>query len=122
MACGKRAARDEVQRLWEAGAAVPLCDCGGPWKPSTISFGQSLVAEDLERAMTEASRCTLFVAAGTSLVVGPINQMFDAAQRAGATTAILAASATPYDGACDLKLTDPVEETLPATRRLVLAD
>ena len=122
MACGKRAARDEVQRLWEAGAAVPLCDCGGPWKPSTISFGQNLVPEDLERAMTEASRCTLFVAAGTSLVVGPINEMFDVAQRAGATTAILAASATPYDGACDLKLTDPVEQTLPATQRLVLAD
>jgi NAD-dependent deacetylase len=121
MSCGARAPRAAAQGEWERGVAVPRCACGGPWKPATISFGQSLVPEDLERAMREAARCTLFVAAGTSLVVGPINGMFDVARRAGATTVILTASDTPYDAACDLKLSDPVEESLLATRRLVLA-
>lgn len=113
MSCEATAPREEAQRQWREGAAVPSCPCGGPWKPATISFGQSLVAEDLERAMTAASRCDFFAAVGTSLVVGPINQMFEAARFAGAGTAILTASETPYDACCDLKLSDPVERVLP---------
>ena len=122
MGCGAREAREAAQRAWEAGAAVPCCACGGAWKPATVSFGQSLVPEDLERAFAAATGCDLFVAAGTSLVVGPINGMFDAARSAGAATAILTASETPFDAAADLKLGAPVEETLPALARALAAD
>jgi NAD-dependent deacetylase len=118
--CGERAGRDVAQQQWETGVAVPRCRCGGPWKPATISFGQSLVAEDLDRALRAAADCELFVAAGTSLVVSPINQMIDAARHAGATTAILTASETPYDGFSDLRSSAAVEELLPALARLVL--
>ncbi len=52
--------------------------------------------------------------------MSPINAMFDIAVRAGSTTAILAASETPYDRVCDFKSTDPVEEVLPATARSVM--
>jgi NAD-dependent deacetylase len=121
MDCGAREPRALAQRQWASGQEVPRCACGGAWKPATISFGQSLVGADLERALRGAAACDLFVAAGTSLVVGPINQMFDAARSAGATTAILTASETPYDGACDLRCTDPVEVVLPAVARGVLA-
>jgi NAD-dependent deacetylase len=119
MAGGARESRAGAQRLWESGVPVPTCSCGGPWKPATISFGQGLVSEDLDRSMDAAARCDLFVAVGTSLVVGPINQMFDVAARGGADTAILTASETPYDDVCDLKLTAPVEQTLPAVSRLI---
>ncbi len=119
LSCGGREERVVAQRQWESGAEVPTCSCGGPWKPATISFGQSLVSADLERAMREATRCALFVAVGTSLVVGPINRMFDAARAAGAATAILTASETPYDGQCDFKLGDPVEQVLPALRAAI---
>ena len=119
--CRQRASRAVAQDAWEAGAAVPCCDCGGPWKPATISFGQRLVAENLARAMREAGASDLFVAAGTSLVVGPINEMFTVARAAGARTAILTASETPFDLATDAKLTDPLEEVLPAVRDRVLA-
>lgn len=114
MTCHRRAERVVAQQLWESGVAVPACDCGGPWKPATISFGQSLVAADLERSLDEASRCDLFVAAGTSLVVSPINQMFPLARRAGAATAILTASETPFDAVADCKIADPLEKVLPA--------
>lgn len=117
--CHARAARGVAQALWEAGHAVPLCACGGPWKPATISFGQTLVADDLERALRDAADCDLFVAAGTSLVVGPINQMFDFAKQRGAATAIITASATPYDTHADWKLDAPLEQTLPALADLV---
>lgn len=119
MACGARESRDRAQRLWESGVPVPSCSCGGPLKPATISFGQGLVSEDLDRAMNAASRCDLFVAVGTSLVVGPVNQMFVMAAGNGAATAILTASETPYDDVCNLKLAAPVERTLPELLRLV---
>src|SRR5207248_160260 len=116
MACHRRAPRAVAQAVWEAGMAVPRCDCGGPWKPATISFGQQLVAVDLERALDAAAACDLFVAAGTSLVVGPVNQMFPVARQAGARTAIVTASETPYDAAADVRIAAPVEQVLPAVR------
>ena len=120
LACATRAPRAIAQALWEAGTAVPRCACGAPWKPATISFGQSLVAADLTRAMREAGACDLFVAAGTSLVVGPINRMFSMARVAGARTAIVTASETPYDDLADVKLAEPVEIVLPAIRDRLL--
>jgi NAD-dependent deacetylase len=120
--CRRRAPREDAQRQWEAGTAVPLCPCGAPWKPATISFGQGLVAEDLERALREAAACDLFAAIGTSLVVGPINEMFAVAARAGAATAILTASETPFDDAARWKITDPVEESVPALAARVIGE
>ena len=118
--CGRREPRAVAQRAWEGGEAVPRCSCGGPWKPATISFGQSLVQEDLDRALRAAATCDLFVAAGTSLVVGPINQMLPVARRAGARTAILTASETPYDDVADWRVADPVERGLPAVAERVV--
>jgi NAD-dependent deacetylase len=120
MRCHRRDPRAVAQEAWEAGTAVPCCPCGGPWKPATISFGQSLVEADLRRAMQAAAACDLFVAAGTSLVVGPINQMFAMASRAGARTAILTASETPFDDAADVRIAEPVERVLPALRDRIL--
>src|SRR6266478_2134522 len=71
---------------------------------------------DLARALDAAAACDLFVAAGTSLVVGPVNQMFPVAREAGARTAILTASETPYDTAADVRIAAPVEQVLPAVR------
>ena len=122
MACHGRAPRAVAQDAWENGVAVPRCDCTGPWKPATISFGQQLVPGDLERALQAAGGCDLFVAVGTSLVVGPINQMFPIARVAGARTAIATASETPYDRVADARLTAPLEEVLPPLRDLVLMD
>jgi NAD-dependent deacetylase len=121
MACRRRAPRDEAQRAWRAGTAVPRCACGGPWKPATISFGQALVADDLRRALRAARECDLFVAAGTSLVVGPINEMMPIARHAQARTAILTASETPFDSIADWKVAEPLEELLPHLCDLVLA-
>ncbi|MCH6563026.1 MAG: Sir2 family NAD-dependent protein deacetylase [Myxococcales bacterium] len=121
MSCGREEPRARAQSAWESGARVPRCFCGGAWKPATISFGQSLIAEDLERSLRAAAACDLFVAAGTSLVVGPINQMFVEAKRPGAATAILTASDTPFDAQVTFKLNEPVEQVLPQLRDLVLS-
>jgi NAD-dependent deacetylase len=98
---------------------VPRCGCGGAWKPATISFGQALVQEDLDRALRAAAASDLLVAAGTSLVVGPINQMVPMARRSRARVAILTASETPYDDVADWKIGDPLEAALPAVAERV---
>ena len=120
MSCGREEPRQVGQDLYEAGQPVPLCGCGGFLKPATISFGQSLVAEDLRRSFGEAERCDFFVAVGSSLVVSPINQLFPEAKRAGARCAILTASETPFDDAADWKVADSVEGTLPFLSERIL--
>jgi NAD-dependent deacetylase len=121
MACHRREPREGAQAVWEAGGAVPRCPCGGPWKPATISFGQNLVAADLDRALRAAGACHLFVAVGSSLAVSPINQMLPVAKASGACAAIVTASETPFDAYADFLITDPVEVALPALRDRVLA-
>jgi len=69
--------------------------------------------------MQAAAGSDLFVAVGTSLVVGPINQMFPVAAGRGARTAILTASQTPFDTETHWKLTEPLERVLPALRALI---
>jgi NAD-dependent deacetylase len=112
MTCRERNPREAAQKEWEGGTAAPRCHCGGNLKPATISFGQSLVEEDLARSFREAESCDLMVAAGTSLVVGPINNMVPLADRGGARTAILTASETPFDSIADFRINEPVEVSL----------
>ena len=50
-----------------AGEEDPQCrDCGGILKSDTISFGQQLVPEVIDRAMQVAGEADVFVAVGTT--------------------------------------------------------
>jgi NAD-dependent deacetylase len=49
----------------------PTCSCGGFLKPATISFGQDLRAEDLERAKAAALKADMAIALGSTLSVYP---------------------------------------------------
>jgi NAD-dependent deacetylase len=120
LACGAEQERAPAQRQWESGCAVPRCGCGEAWKPATISFGQGLVATDLQRSLRAARECDLFVAIGTSLVVGPINEMFALAARAGAATGIITSSDTPFDGAEDFRSRERLERVLPGLAGAIL--
>ena len=113
--CGDRgpmaAALDRVR----AGEDDPRClRCGGLLKSATISFGQSLVAADLERAEQAAAACDLFLAAGTSLAVYPVALLPRIALQAGARLVIVNLEPTPYDGYADAVLRGQAGEVLPA--------
>ena len=72
MTCGWRGPMAETLDRVRAGEDDPACEhCGGILKSATISFGENLVAEDLERAQLEAARGDVFLALGTSLGVYP---------------------------------------------------
>ena len=98
-----------------AGEGDPACPvCGGIVKSSTISFGQNLVAEDLERAMDAASRCDLLLAVGTTLAVYPIAAMVPLAVQSRAAVIIVNAEQTAMDHHATVVLRGGIGDLLPA--------
>jgi NAD-dependent deacetylase len=97
-----------------AGEADPPCRaCGGILKSATISFGQSLVPEVIERALRVSGEAELFLAVGTSLGVYPIAETVPIAKSAGAKIIIVNAEPTPYDDIADAVLRESISEVLP---------
>jgi NAD-dependent deacetylase len=97
-----------------AGEEDPDCiACGGILKSATISFGENLVPDDLDRAQLDAMRADVFLALGTSLVVYPAAGLPEVALRAGARLVIFNAEPTPFDSHADAVLRDPLESVLP---------
>jgi NAD-dependent deacetylase len=82
-------------------------------KSATISFGENLVAEDLERAQHAAQGADLFLAAGTSLGVYPAAALPEIALVHGARLVILNAQETPFDDAASAVRREPLGEVLP---------
>ena len=114
MACGERAPMQQALERVKGGEQDPDCrTCGGILKSATISFGQSLVAEDLRRAEKAAARCHLFLAVGTSLAVYPVALLPQVALDSGARLVILNAEPTPFDERADAVIRGPLSETLP---------
>jgi NAD-dependent protein deacetylase/lipoamidase len=115
MSCGWRgpmpAALDRVRN----GEDDPACgSCGGILKSATISFGQPLVPEVINRAMRAARRADLFLAIGSSLQVYPAAGLVPVAKESGARMVILNAEPTPFDDLADVVLRDPIGEVLPS--------
>lgn len=70
LGCDHRAPMDTALERVRSGDTDPACpDCGGILKSSTISFGQSLVVEDLQRAEAAARSADLLLAVGSTLAV-----------------------------------------------------
>jgi NAD-dependent deacetylase len=114
MACGWRGPMGPALDRVRAGEADPPCErCGGILKSATISFGQSLDPDVIERAMRAAERADLLLAIGTSLQVYPVAGAVPIAQAAGARIVIVNAEPTPFDGIADAVLRDPIGMVLP---------
>ena len=118
MECGMTAPMQAALERVLAGEADPPCrDCGGILKSATISFGQNLLPEVIERAMRSAGEADLFLSIGTSLKVYPIAGAVEVAKNAGARLVILNAQETPFDAVADAVFREPIGTVLP---RLVL--
>jgi NAD-dependent protein deacetylase/lipoamidase len=105
--------KDALDRV-QAGDADPAClECGGILKSATISFGQALVPEVIDRAMQAATRADLFIAVGTSLQVYPVAGMVPLASNAGARIVIVNAQPTPFDDIADAVISRAIGEVLP---------
>uniref|UniRef100_A0A6T0V3W0 Deacetylase sirtuin-type domain-containing protein n=2 Tax=Alexandrium monilatum TaxID=311494 RepID=A0A6T0V3W0_9DINO len=112
--CGHVGPIDETLDRFEAGERDPKCrQCGGMLKTATISFGQALVEEDLDRAFRAARECDLLLAIGSTLSVYPVAGIVPEASRAGARVVIVNLQPTEMDELADVVLRAPISEVLP---------
>jgi NAD-dependent deacetylase len=113
--CGDRHPMPVALERVAAGELDPSCErCGGILKSATISFGQSLVVEDLERAMTAARATDLLIAVGTTLTVFPVADVVPLAVAHGAPVVIVNAEPTAMDDLADVLLDASISDVLPA--------
>ncbi len=114
LACHWKGPMQGVLARVRAGEEDPSCEtCGGMLKSDTISFGQALVPEVIDRAMRSAQETDLLLAVGTSLKVFPVAHMVPVAQAAGARIVIVNAQPTQFDDIADTLLNDPISAVLP---------
>jgi NAD-dependent deacetylase len=75
----------------------PRCPCGGILKPATISFGQNLRGDVLQRAEAVAKRADLVIALGSTLSVHPAADIPLLAAAHGAPYVIVNRGETEHD-------------------------
>ena len=94
----------------------PACGCGGPLKSATISFGQALREDDLERASAAALRADLVLALGSTLSVHPAASVPLLAAERGTPYIIVNRGPTEHDRhpSVTLRLEGDVTEIVPA--------
>ena len=120
MACDERAPMQRALARVRAGEKDPPCrSCGGILKSATVSFGQGLDPDQLERASREAARSDLFLALGTSLGVYPVAYLPNRTLTNGGRLVIVNAEPTGYDGRASAVLNAPLSDVLPELAALV---
>jgi NAD-dependent deacetylase len=103
--CNRRMPIDVVLDRVREGDADPHCElCGGLLKTATISFGQPLVAADVDRALEEARLCDVCLAVGSTLSVWPAAGVPVEAVRHGGRLVIINEGVTDLDGMASLIL------------------
>jgi len=95
--CGRRTDPEAHFKQFRQTRRPPVCECGGYLKPATISFGQSLRNEDLERAEGAARAADLVVALGSTLSVHPAADIPLLAANRGVPYVIINRGPTEHD-------------------------
>ena len=115
MGCDNRGPMAAVLERVRAGEEDPPClDCGGILKSATISFGQQLVPEVIERALQASAEADLLLAIGSTLQVYPVASVVPRAQASGARLVIVNAEPTRFDASADVVIQRPIGEVLSA--------
>jgi NAD-dependent deacetylase len=122
LSCGDRQDAEPVHKRVRGGEADPSCAavgadgiaCGGILKSATISFGQSLVPEDLFRSERAATECDVLLAVGSTLGVFPAAGMVPIAVQHGAVVIIVNGGPTEMDSLADVVVYGSISELLPA--------
>lgn len=113
LACGLRHEFDEFRESFLERGEIPACRaCGGLVKSATISFGQAMPDEPMERAQTATINCDLFLVLGSSLVVYPAAGFPLLAKQNGAMLAIVNREPTDQDVHADIVLHDEIGPVL----------
>jgi len=110
--CGKEYDLAWVKRRFDESGAPDCIDCTEPVKTATISFGQAMPEDAMERARGLAQACDLFIAIGSSLVVWPAAGFPIVAKNSGARLIIINREPTDQDDIADLVVRYDIGDTL----------
>mgnify|MGYP002027082230 FL=1 len=111
--CNTRYELEAIKSAFEIDETLPTCTfCGGIIKQATISFGQAMPVEAMQRAQEATLDCDLFLTIGSSLVVYPAAGFPVLAKDNGSTLVILNRDATDLDTFADLVINDEIGPTL----------
>jgi NAD-dependent deacetylase len=109
----RRPMRETLDRVRRGEADPPCLVCGGILKSDTISFGQSLVPEVIDRALQVSSECDVMLAVGSTLSVYPAANCVPTARRSGATVVIVNGQPTEMDRHADHLVIGLIRDVLP---------
>ncbi|MFK7917268.1 MAG: NAD-dependent deacetylase [Ilumatobacter sp.] len=113
--CDDQRPMEESLNRVKAGELDPSClECDGILKSDTISFGQALVPEVIDRALRVSDECDLLLAVGSTLSVFPAANCVPRAKAGGAQVVILNGDETKMDRYADHRLVGSIGELLPA--------
>ena len=111
--CKRRYELDWVRGIFAQEERLPICTlCGGHIKTATISFGQAMPEDAMERAHDVTRRADLMITLGSSLVVYPAAGFPVMAKRNGAKYAIVNREPTDQDGIADLVINAEIGSTM----------
>lgn len=114
MTCHKMSSPSLAFAQWQQNQTPPICkECGGWLKPATISFGQALVEEDLQRAFEWAKGCDFVMSLGSTLSVQPAASVPTNAPP-GVPYLVVNQGATEHDHVCDFRLDGDLATLVPA--------
>lgn len=108
--CGRRRAREEVS----LDVLPPRCEsCGGILKSDTVSFGEPIPADVLERCQAASEPCDCMLVVGTSATVYPAAEFPISVRRRGGRLIEVNPYETEISGLCAVSLRAPAGEALP---------
>ena len=89
---------------------LPRCTvCNGTVKVATISFGQPMNEEDMEKASNIVEDSDLMIVMGSSLKVLPAGKLPNLAMQSGSRLVILNREKTRYDSIADMVINDELQ-------------
>lgn len=114
LSCDYRAPMQVALDRVRGGEEDPDCpECTGMLKSATISFGQSLIEDDLRRADSGARLCDVMLCVGSTLSVYPIANVVPIAKSEGAQIVIVNGEATEMDHLADVVVRGSISSVLP---------
>ncbi len=117
--CGLRHELEVLKQSFLGRGEIPACrDCGGIVKTATISFGQAMPPDKMERARAETLDCDLFIVLGSSLVVYPAAGFPLLAKENDARLVIVNKEPTEQDRYADLVIHDSIGAVMTAAAPL----
>lgn len=120
LSCGKLFPGEDIYRTLVGDFTPPVCgQCGGILKPATISFGQAMPVEAMQRAQKLSEMAEIFIVVGSSLQVQPAASFPVLAKQSGAFLAIINRDPTPLDSLADYNHRGAIGEFFKQLNRLI---